>query len=77
MLQVAIEAEVASFVEEHAEIRDEDGKRRIVRNGYLPERTLLTGAGPLQPDLDVLVGAASPMESSRRSATCRSPDTSP
>ena len=47
MLQAAIEAEVAAFVEEHQGLVDEEGRRRVVRNGYLPERTLLTGAGPL------------------------------
>lgn len=48
MLQAAIESEVAAFVEEHASLTTEDGKRRIVRNGYLPARKLLTGAGTLE-----------------------------
>lgn len=47
MLQAAIDAEVAAFLAQHAELASEDGKRRIVRNGYLPKRTLLTGAGGL------------------------------
>ena len=29
-------------------IVDADGRRQVVRNGYLAERTLLTGAGPLE-----------------------------
>lgn len=48
MLQAAIESEVAAFVEEHASLTTENGRRRIVRNGYLPPRQLLTGAGPLE-----------------------------
>lgn len=48
MLQSAIEAEVNEFLAEHAARRDASGKREVVRNGYLPRRTILTGAGPLE-----------------------------
>ena len=48
MLQAAIEAEVDTFVVEHAARRDEQGRRLVVRNGRLPGREILTGAGPLQ-----------------------------
>jgi putative transposase len=48
MLQAAIEAEVASFIETHLDRRDPTGRRRVVRNGYLPSRDVLTGAGPLR-----------------------------
>ena len=41
-------AEVDDFVAQHADRRDEGGKRLVVRNGHLPSRELLTGAGPLQ-----------------------------
>ena len=47
MLQSALEAEVQEFLERHAGIRDDRGNRQIVRNGYLPPREVLTGAGPL------------------------------
>lgn len=47
MLQTAIEAEVDEFVAQHAGRRDAAGRRLVVRNGHLPQRTLLTGAGPL------------------------------
>ena len=47
MLRAAMEAEVDAFVEEHASFRDENGCRQVVRNGHLPERTVLTGAGEL------------------------------
>lgn len=47
MLQAALEAEVDSFLSQHAELRDDNGRRQVVRNGYLPQRTVLTGAGPL------------------------------
>jgi putative transposase len=48
MLQTAIEAEVDDFVAQHADRHEENGKRLVVRNGYLPSRELLTGAGPLE-----------------------------
>ena len=48
MLQSAIEAEVQVFLERHQERTDDDGRRLVVRNGYAPTRTILTGAGPLE-----------------------------
>jgi putative transposase len=48
MLQSAIETEVDDFLAEHAQRRDAAGKRQVVRNGYLPARKILTGAGPLE-----------------------------
>lgn len=48
MLQQAIEAEVAAYIERHAELRGEDGHRLVVRNGHQPERVIATGAGPLK-----------------------------
>ncbi len=48
MLEEALVAEVEQFVESHRELRASDGKQRVVRNGYLPSRTVLTGAGPLE-----------------------------
>ena len=48
MLQAALEAEIEEHLAKYADRVDEDGKRLVVRNGSMPERTLLTGAGPLQ-----------------------------
>jgi transposase-like protein len=47
MLQSALEAEVDAFLERHEPRRDEQGRRLVVRNGHLPEREILTGAGPI------------------------------
>ncbi len=47
MLQAAIEEEVAAYIDTHQDLRDEQGHRMVVRNGHLPEREILTGAGPL------------------------------
>ena len=45
ILSVAIEAEVQRFIDEHVNITDAEGRRLVVRNGYLPERPLQTGVG--------------------------------
>ena len=48
MLQSAIDAEVEAFVSQHAQRRDEDGRRLVVKNGSLPTREILTGAGTVE-----------------------------
>lgn len=47
MLQLAIEAEVADYIENHKEVLDESGHRLVVRNGHLPARVIQSGAGPI------------------------------
>ncbi|MBV8678567.1 MAG: IS256 family transposase [Planctomycetaceae bacterium] len=47
MLAEAIEAEVAAWVDTHAHLRDAAGRRQVVRNGHLPERTIQTGIGEI------------------------------
>ena len=48
MLAAALEAEVESYLAEHADLRDESGKRLVVRNGRCAERTIQTGLGDVQ-----------------------------
>jgi putative transposase len=48
MLATAIEAEVADWIDDHAHLKDEAGRRQVVRNGSHPERTILTGLGPIE-----------------------------
>ncbi len=55
MLAQALEAELAEFLDKHQDTLDGDGRRQVVRNGYMPARELVTGIGPLkirQPRLD-------------------------
>ena len=47
MLQSAIDAEVDAFISLHEDRHDEHGRRQVVKNGSLPERELLTGAGAI------------------------------
>jgi transposase-like protein len=48
MLSEAIEAEVAEWIERHAHLRDDTGRRQVVRNGHLPSRTIVTGVGAVE-----------------------------
>ena len=48
LLAQAIEAEVADYLQARAHLRDEAGRRQVVRNGHLPGRTILTGVGPVE-----------------------------
>lgn len=45
LLAQAIEAEVAEWIDQHAHATDPQGRRQVVRNGYLPARKLVTGVG--------------------------------
>ena len=47
LLAQAIEVEVEAFLAEYGSLTTSDGHRRIVRNGYLPEREIQTGIGPV------------------------------
>ena len=47
LLARAVEAEVAGFLDGHSEARTEEGRRRLVRHGHLPEREIMTGIGPV------------------------------
>jgi len=48
MLTTAIEAEVTAWIESHRHLQDCRGHRQVVRNGYLPERSITTGVGPVK-----------------------------
>ena len=48
IIRQAVEAELGTFLEEHAAARDTRGRRAVVRNGYLPSREILTGIGPVR-----------------------------
>jgi transposase-like protein len=44
----AVDAELLTLLEEHAERRLSDGRQAVVRNGYLPARTIQTGIGDVE-----------------------------
>ena len=47
LLAQAVEAEVADFLANHADLKTTDGHQRVVRHGHLPEREVVTGIGPV------------------------------
>jgi len=47
VLAAALQAEVDEHIERFRTVLEADGRRRVVRNGYLPEREIQTGAGSL------------------------------
>jgi len=47
LIQQAIEAELQAFLGDYAKVTDLRGRQTVVRNGYLPEREIVTGAGPV------------------------------
>jgi len=48
MLAAALRAEVAAYIGQFAGVRDEDGRRLVVRNGSAEPRTVLTSAGAVE-----------------------------
>lgn len=47
VIQQAIEAEFLQLLEQYANVKTFRGCRTVVRNGYLPERDVLTAVGPV------------------------------
>ena len=47
LIHRAVEVELEDLLSAHSDRRTADGKAGVVRNGYLPERELQTGLGPV------------------------------
>ena len=48
LIAQAVETELMSLLEQHEGLRLLDGRQGLVRNGYLPERTIQTGIGDVE-----------------------------
>jgi putative transposase len=48
LLAQAIDAEVAVWIDSHRQVVDQAGHRQVVRNGSMPERTIVTGVGSVE-----------------------------
>ena len=68
MLAEALKAEADAFVASFANEQLEDGRQRIVRHGFGPERQIQTGIGPLdvqRPKVRDRIATADPAEKIR------------
>jgi transposase-like protein len=45
LLAQALETEIEIFISQYDSLKDEQGRKRITRNGFLPERNIQTGIG--------------------------------
>jgi len=48
LISEAVEVELQALLAEYADHQTEDGRRAVVRNGYLPARTVQTGIGDVE-----------------------------
>ncbi|MFB2962836.1 transposase, partial [Aeromonas jandaei] len=48
LIAQAVEAELQALLEHHAQRKLPDGRQAVVRNGFLPERTIQTGLGDVE-----------------------------
>lgn len=51
IIAAAVEAELQEFLTQYENLKDEQGRQGVVRNGYLPERTILTGSGEVEVEV--------------------------
>ena len=47
LLAEALESEIVTFLSQYKDLKDDQNHQRVVRNGYLPERDIQTGIGPV------------------------------
>ncbi len=66
MLATALEAEIEAFSEEFSRERLPDGRQRVVRHGYGPERRIQTGIGALEVRRPKVRGRAADTESGEK-----------
>lgn len=45
ILGEALEVEIEAFIGHYRHLYDEEGRQRVIRNGYLPKREIQTGIG--------------------------------
>ena len=47
LIAEAVDAELSATLAQFADYKEDAGRRYVVRNGYLPEREVMTGIGPV------------------------------
>ena len=48
LLTKAVEVELAEFLSQYQDVVDDQGRQSVVRNGYLPDREIMTGIGAVE-----------------------------
>ncbi len=48
LLTKAVQAELTEFLSHYQDVVDDQGLQSVVRNGYLPDREIMTGIGPVE-----------------------------
>lgn len=48
IIRQAVEAELQEFLGQHQSLKDGQERAAVVRNGYLPEHTIMTGVGEVE-----------------------------
>ena len=48
LLTKAVEVELTEFLAQYQDVADDQGRLSVVRNGYLPDREIMTGIGPVE-----------------------------
>jgi putative transposase len=48
LITKAVQVELTEFLSQYQDVVDDQGRRSVVRNGYLPERDIMTGIGPVE-----------------------------
>lgn len=48
IIATAVEVELKAFLSQYQGLKDDQGRQAVVRNGYLPERTITTGVGEVE-----------------------------
>ena len=47
LITQAVHAELTEFLARYEDATDSLGRRQVIRNGYLPQREIMTGIGPV------------------------------
>jgi putative transposase len=66
LLGQAVEAEVAAWLSTHTDELTNDGRRRLVRHGHLPERKIVTASAKAESASDFRRRFCLPMRADRR-----------
>ena len=48
LLTKAVQAELTEFLSHYQDVVDDQGLQSVVRNGYLPDREIMTDIGPVE-----------------------------